>query len=176
MSDQELYHYGVKGMKWGIRRRQKIQSKASRQLKTRSRNANQRVKMASDALNSNDPEYIKSSVHPKDSKDLKTAKKALKAEMEYWTGVGERAVSKQKQLMSMNINTMSTKEYKQRVNGLLTDKQSKAERRKANEKRIMDEIYEHDKKVGGDFAKKFLETYDDIELWDLYSPEELKTW
>lgn len=118
MYKNELYHHGVKGMKWGVRRRQKIQSNVSNKLKWRARNANERVSMARDALKSNDPDYIKNSVHPRDSKNLKTAKRALNSDIEYWSRVGERAVAKNKELMSMNINEISTRDYKRRVKEL----------------------------------------------------------
>lgn len=42
-----------------------------------------------------------------------------------------------------------------------------------NNKRIVSEINAYDAKHGGNFAKKFFERYDDLEMWDLYSPEEL---
>lgn len=115
----ELMHYGVLGMKWGVRRRQKIQSTASNKLKNRAANANRRATMAHIVLKSNDPDYIKNSVHPRDSKSLKTAKQALNSEIEYWSHVGERAVVKNKELMSMNIDEISTRDYKRRVKELV---------------------------------------------------------
>lgn len=45
-----------------------------------------------------------------------------------------------------------------------------------NKERILSEIMEYEKETGKNFAKKFLENYDDIEMWDLYSPEELAFW
>ena len=45
---------------------------------------------------------------------------------------------------------------------------------KQNDERILKEIDEYSKKTGKDYTRKFLQTYDDLEVWDLYSPEELE--
>lgn len=103
----ELYHFGVKGMKWGVR---KTRKKTSFRERSRIRKANRKA--------------------------IRDAAKA---------------------------RSKATKEKADRI-------------KRQNKERILREIDEYDKKIGGGFAKRFLEEYDDIEMWDLYSPEELKFW
>lgn len=96
-----------------------MQSNASNILKNRARHANKRANMARAALKSNDSDRIKNSVNPRDSKSLNTAKVALNSEIEYWSNVGKLAVANNKELMSMRIDDISTRDYKRRVKKLV---------------------------------------------------------
>ena len=116
-----MYHYGVKGMKWGVRKRRKIKEKASVKLSAQNRRASNRARMARNALRSNDPDIIKDSVHPKDAKDVTSAKKALKKDVEYYSGITRNTFAQNLKLNQLPIDNMSTKMYKQKVNEILND-------------------------------------------------------
>lgn len=102
-----LFHYGVKGMRWGVRNSKKDNR----------------------------------------SSDVKTKKET------------------KHQIRKENRRTIKEK-YKDMA-------KQKIQR---NRERILREMEEYEKKTGEDYVTKFLEVHDDLELWDLYSPEELKVW
>lgn len=116
-----LAHYGVLGMKWGVRKRQKIKAKAYAKLIGENNRAYNRAIMAKNALASNDPDWIKNSVAPQDATNLTSAKKALKRDLNYYTGVTRNTVAKQYKIDQLSIDNMSTKKYKQQVNEILNE-------------------------------------------------------
>lgn len=50
-----LMHYGIKGMKWGVRRRKKIRERTSNHLMSLNARARQLQKMDQQALDSGSP-------------------------------------------------------------------------------------------------------------------------
>ena len=116
-----MYHHGVKGMKWGVRKRRKIKEKAVSKVSAQNRRASHRAIMARNALRSNDPDIIKNSVDPKDAKDVTSAKKALKKDVEYYSSVTRNTYAQNLKLNQLPTDNMSTKMYKQKVNEILND-------------------------------------------------------
>lgn len=114
-----LMHYGVKGMKWGVRRRKKIRERASNHLMGLNARARQLQKIDQQALDSGSPDWIKNSVHPKYSKDLNMAKKALRSDLSSQINLGKRTLAANKELMALPIENVSTRKYKKQVNMIL---------------------------------------------------------
>lgn len=77
--------------------------------------------MAKNALASNDPDWIKNSVAPQDATNLTSAKKALKRDLNYYTGVTRNTIAKQYKIDQLSIDNISTKKYKQQVNEILNE-------------------------------------------------------
>ena len=115
-----LAHYGVLGMKWGVRRRQRIKAKAYAKLINENNRAYDRALMAKNALASNDPVRIKNSVAPQDATNLTSAKKALKKDLNYYTGVTRNTIAKRYKIDQLSIDNMSTKSISSKLTKFLT--------------------------------------------------------
>ena len=79
----ELYHYGVKGMKWGVRKGRKS-GELKRSLKKKFRAAKTRFQNASGSRNSNALRaYRKKDINRMSNKDLQTAINRMNLEKQY---------------------------------------------------------------------------------------------
>lgn len=143
-------HYGVKGMKWGVRRNNRITSSDRKWAKSKHQPSSARSSALAGLYAATGNKRVGKALDKSNDRDAKRWEEA------------KRKVKNEK----LNKTNKTQNDKKKQVDDLYT----------RNKDRIVKEISEYEKKTGKKFADKFFENYDDIEMWDLYSPEELNFW
>lgn len=192
-----LAHYGVKGMKWGVRKKypdkldinksdssvtkrvkkdynsmddQSFKSKYKASKKTYAK----RVEKYGDPYMNSPLAKTGKRLENLNNKRLRNSNKALQKEIDSFKGYENGIRDKKGKLVlskdDVNSITKSLKDQQTK-----NKKQIKETYDKTRE-RIVKEISDYEKKTGKQFSDKFFENYDDIEMWDLYSPDELNFW
>lgn len=201
-NEQPLAHHGIKGQKWGVRRFQKADGSLTTAGKKRYKSGDHMDD--NDRSDSSTTRRVKRDYNS--MTDLEFRSKYQTSKETYRKRVNRygdpymnsplaklgKSLAKS-QTLSKVANSEGQKKRAEKLHDKLVKKADpkavadlKAAKAKAkakadsvyqkNKERILSEISEYDKTYGKDFAKKFFENYDDIEMWDLYSPEELNFW
>lgn len=201
-NEQTLAHHGIKGQKWGVRRFQKKDGSLTSAGKKRYKSGDHMDD--NDRTDSATTRRVKKDYNS--MSDLEFRSKYQTSKETYRKRVNRygdpymnsplaklgKSLAKS-QTLSKVANSEGQKKRAEKLHDKLVKKADpkaaadlKAAKAKAkakadsvyqkNKDRILSEISEYDKTYGKDFAKKFFESYDDIEMWDLYSPEELNFW
>ena len=161
----ELYHYGVKGMKWGVRK--KVADKTSEVVTSdRYRRALGKV-MSNKAVSKAGNALVKKNMNRQKRKD------AISKETDPDVRLGMKITKGSADEVKKGIDAANKAVNKSTTAKKTTNPKSVYD---SNKERILKEISEYEKQSGKKFADKFFENYDDIEMWDLYSPEELNFW
>ena len=103
----ELTHYGVKGMKWGVRRAQKAVQKygqmAKRQASANYKVANAAKKMLNSGYNSQTGKRLTSTDRQRISREYAT-----------YASAGKKWIETHKDIMNMNISIVTPRDVKNR--------------------------------------------------------------
>ena len=105
----ELYHYGVKGMKWGVRRAQKAKNKYAAKAKRQVLRNNANAKSLKKSLDSDWDETTESRLD-------KETRKAYEHEMQSSIKADKSWMQTRKDIMNMDVNTITPKDVKKRFN------------------------------------------------------------
>ena len=108
----ELYHYGVKGMKWGVRRNTRLKSvyanKAQKQIDIN----NTASKIATKRINSG---------RGSDNRRLTNDEiESYKKELSRYTKAAKEWISTRNDIMSMDVNNISAKDIKRRFKSTMS--------------------------------------------------------
>ena len=107
-----LAHHGVKGMKWGVRRRQKIQKKAVARLTKANKQAVETVENGRKAL-----DYYNSGNNGRSSVNTNSIRK----EMSDASQVTRDTMAAFIKLSRVPVTNISTRQYRREVNSILKD-------------------------------------------------------